>query len=623
MTTQHATTTVTTTSASATPRVLDRAPTREEFWHEVYPQQVPTVWRQAQADHPLVALGRGGPDAFLQELVARAGQRMLTVTSAPPRLAGRMGYGEQRWVDWGSRDATLADFAQDVMAELRAPTGHCDYVQSATVKQCLPELVPLTELWLVDPERMLDERTQLWIGSGGQRVPVHRDESHSIAMMVAGAKEFLVFPPEQLPNLATTPRRELAGDPMRSAIDPRAPDYERHPRLAQAMPTMTVLRLEPGDVLFLPAHWWHAVDSFGFNVMCNSRWFDMTAAMRGDHSACFAHAMVTARTVSPAHAQRFRARLQAQLFDDDGAAAREPAVQAALHEQLRAAVAITRRERVAPLPRFDAPLRINPRASVTIAGDAVELRVGAVRHFLDWAYVPLLRAFTRPCSPQAALEALAQDYDFEPDHAIARVRAMLEDGVLVGEPGPRPPEPEASQCARVDAATAHIALQLAGMPRHHLRAFADSLDTFAFLVHGEPYPHLPPGEQGVLGVPMAPQTAAMFFERARRNLAERLASALVAEDFWQRSYRLAPTADFELGPQGLTREDTTAGTRHQLAWDQLEVLACFREPRTPTAALVELGQSLQLVADDLRQLLIGLIAAGVLVPASEPDRAGA
>ncbi|MBX7082587.1 MAG: cupin-like domain-containing protein [Nannocystaceae bacterium] len=614
-----ATTTDPITTSSPQPRVLDRAPTREEFWRDIYPQQVPTLWRQAQAEHPLVALGRQGPEAFLRELVARAGQRMLTVTSAPPRVAGRMGFGEQRWVDWGSRDASLADFAQDVLTELRAPSGHCDYVQSATVRQCLPELVPLTELWLVDPAQMLDERTQLWIGSGGQRVPVHRDESHSIAMMVSGAKEFLLFPPEQLPNLYTTPRRELAGDPMRSAIDPRAPDLERYPRLAQALPTMTVLRIEPGDVLFLPAHWWHAVDSFGFNVMCNSRWFDMSAAMRGDLSACFAHAMVTARTVGPAQARRFRERLQRELFDDDGAAARTPAMQAALHEQLRVAVATTRRERVAPLPRMDAPLRINPRASVTLAGDAVELRVGPVRHFLDWAYLPLLRAFTRPCSPQAALEQLSRDYDFEPDRAIARVRAMLEDGVLLGEPGPRPPEPELSQRARVDAATAHVALQLAEMPRHHLQAFAASLETFAFLSHGEPYPHLPPGQQGLLGVPMAPEAAATFFERARRNLGERLASALVAEDFWQRWYRLAPTADFEVASPGLAREDVAAGTRHQLAWDQLEVLACFRQPRTPTAALAELGQSVQLGADDLRQLLIGMIAAGVLVPTSEPD----
>ena len=80
-----------------------------------------------------------------------------------------------------------------------------------------------------------------------------------------------------------------------------------------------------------------------------------------------------------------------------------------------------------------------------------------------------------------------------------------------------------------------------------------------------------------------------------------------------------PIVDPEVASPGLAREDVAAGTRHQLAWDQLEVLACFRQPRTPTAALAELGQSVQLGADDLRQLLIGMIAAGVLVPTSEPD----
>ncbi|HWB81780.1 MAG TPA: cupin-like domain-containing protein [Nannocystaceae bacterium] len=597
------------------PHEIDGAPSPEQFWSEAFVAQLPVIWRGALADHPLVELGRRGPEAFLGELAARAGRNPVTVTSAMPASSGRMGYGEGRWADWASRETNFATFASDVIHELKADTGHTLYLQSATVRECLPELAPITKLWLTDESRMLDLRTQLWIGSGGQRIPVHRDESHSIAAMAAGAKDFLLFPPEQLHNLHTTARRMQAdGDPMRSAADPRNPDYQRYPRFADAMKTMYVAHLEPGDVMFLPAHWWHAVDSFGFNAMFNARWFDMPVEQRGDLTACFAQAFVTARTVAPTQVQRLRTRLHDEVFADEGAAARRPETRARFHEQLRGAIAITRRERPSPLRGPDVPLRTNPKLTVTIAGDAIELRHGHVRHFLDWEYLPLLRAFTAPTSPRAALAELAKSFEFEPDEAIMRVRCMVEDGILVADPGPHPPESAESEHARVDIAVAHVALLLATMPAHHMRAFEDTLDTFAFSTHGAPYPHLQPGEQGMLGAPLPPEAVAIYFERARKNLAERVPDALVAEDFWSRRFRVAPGQSCTIASDGLASEDKGAGTRHTLAWGHLEVLAQFRSPRTPSEALVALRDDIAIAETRLRELVISMIAAGILVP---------
>src|SRR5204862_164685 len=161
---------------------------------------------------------------------------------------------------------------------------------------------------------------------------------------------------------------------------------------------------------------------------------------------------------------------------------------------LRVAIATTRREQPSPLRGPDVPLRINPRVTATIGADAIELRQGHARYFLDWDYLPLVRAFTTPSTPRAALGELAKCFDFEPDDAIARVRGLVEEGILVGEPGPRPPESAASQRARVEAATAHVALQLASFPAHHISAFEGTLETFAYLSHGVPYPHLPEGD---------------------------------------------------------------------------------------------------------------------------------
>ena len=58
-------------------------------------------------------------------------------------------------------------------------------------------------------------------------------------------------------------------------VDLRAPDFDRYPRFAEALGRAQVAELEPGDVLFYPALWWHNVEALGrFNVMINYWWND-------------------------------------------------------------------------------------------------------------------------------------------------------------------------------------------------------------------------------------------------------------------------------------------------------------------------------------------------------------
>jgi hypothetical protein len=51
------------------------------------------------------------------------------------------------------------------------------------------------------------------------------------------------------------------------------PDFARYPRFAQALREAQVAVLEPGEVLIMPPMWWHHVESFGLNVMVNTRVF--------------------------------------------------------------------------------------------------------------------------------------------------------------------------------------------------------------------------------------------------------------------------------------------------------------------------------------------------------------
>jgi hypothetical protein len=57
---------------------------------------------------------------------------------------------------------------------------------------------------------------------------------------------------------------------MVSQIDWNAPDFAEFPNARRAHPIETVL--QPGDALFIPLHWWHAVHGFGRTLSIAMFW---------------------------------------------------------------------------------------------------------------------------------------------------------------------------------------------------------------------------------------------------------------------------------------------------------------------------------------------------------------
>ncbi len=88
-----------------------------------------------------------------------------------------------------------------------------------------------------------------WLLLGGKRTlsHLHQDffSTHTWFAQVRGVKDFVLFPPSDAAYL------------YGGAVDPLAPDLERFPLFAQA--TGYRCQVGPGDVLCLPADWWHHV----------------------------------------------------------------------------------------------------------------------------------------------------------------------------------------------------------------------------------------------------------------------------------------------------------------------------------------------------------------------------
>lgn len=137
-----------------------------------------------------------------------------------------------------------------------------------------PDLAPLHEdvriPGFVAPESV--DTVGLWMSGRGVRTRMHYDRNgrHNLNAQLSGRKEVVLVPPGEAANLYPLPMDSPAYN--FSEVDNTAPDLDSFPRYADV--TGFRATLDTGDLLFLPAFWYHAFDHVGdFNLNLNF-WFD-------------------------------------------------------------------------------------------------------------------------------------------------------------------------------------------------------------------------------------------------------------------------------------------------------------------------------------------------------------
>ena len=302
--------------AATEKRVAERAAVdAETFSREIAPSYAPVVLRGQVADWPAVAAGRRGERPLAEYVAGFAGGKPLEVLLGLPEIKGRFFYRDdmngfnftREQVPLGVLMGQLLRLAEENVADPPAI-----YANAAAAPDHLPGWGEANRLGL--PATGATPR--VWIGNA-TRVATHYDASPNLAAVVAGRRRFTLFPPEQVVNLYVGPLdRTLAGPPA-SMVDPDAPDLERYPRFAEALQHAQVAELEPGDVLFIPAIWWHHVRAFDrLNVLVNYWWAYDTSATP---FVAMVHAMMSVRDLPLAEKKAWRAWFDHLVFGDDAA----------------------------------------------------------------------------------------------------------------------------------------------------------------------------------------------------------------------------------------------------------------------------------------------------------------
>ena len=227
--------------------------TRAQFEAEILPRNAPASLRGLADDWPAVAQARQSPLAIAQYLGGLDNGTSVDALMLPPEAGGRIFYdASMEGFNYLRTRQSVSRVIEQALRYAQFPRAPAVAAQSALVAQCMPGFKKDNVLSLLDAS----VEPRIWLGTA-IITPAHFDQSHNIAVCVAGRRRFTLFPPEQVANLYVGPLEHTpAGMPM-SLVDFAAPDFDRFPRFREALASAQAAELAPGDAIYMPPLWWH------------------------------------------------------------------------------------------------------------------------------------------------------------------------------------------------------------------------------------------------------------------------------------------------------------------------------------------------------------------------------
>jgi hypothetical protein len=275
---------------------------RNRFHNEIVPLNQPAVIRSLVKDWPLVLAAQRSTGEAVDYLKSFSSKKPLYTIVGGPEINRRFFYGDNlRGVNFQRTQATLTTVLDNLLGLQKQAKPHAIAIQAGSVRDALPGFEQKNALALLDGS----VAPTLWLGNSAM-VAAHFDVHDNVACVALGKRRFTLFPPDQVANLYVGPTLDAPGGVPISTVDLAAPDLARFPRFAEALSAAQEATLAPGDAIFIPTPWWHAVESLDpINVLVNYWWGGLNeGALSPNHSLL--HAMLTIANLSPAQRDSWR-----------------------------------------------------------------------------------------------------------------------------------------------------------------------------------------------------------------------------------------------------------------------------------------------------------------------------
>lgn len=268
----------------------------------------PVVLRNVAAHWELVRAGLASTTAAMDCLRTHYNGQPVTYTWGGPDVKGRPFYRDDfSELNCEVRRGDLAQVLDDITRHIDDPQPPTFYVASLLIDSRLPGLRAGNDLAL--GEYGVRAPPSIWIGNR-TTASCHYDALNNIAVCAVGRRRFTLFAPDQIANLYPGPLAPTPGGQAVSLVDFEQPDFDRHPRFADAIGQARSAVLEPGDAIFIPSLWWHHVQGLApFNVLVNYWWNSLPAHVPTPMHALL-HALWTLRDRPEREKQAWR-----EIFD--------------------------------------------------------------------------------------------------------------------------------------------------------------------------------------------------------------------------------------------------------------------------------------------------------------------
>ncbi len=262
-------------------RTLDGVTPDQLPFDELLEANQPTILKGLASGWELVRAGKESPERAMALLERYSAGKPVGYFVAPPDVKARFSYNQDcTGFNYETRSAPPADILAQIRTNEPGSEHPYLYIQSLVLDEHFPGLREQNDLEF-DHAAFGNNPplAKIWIGSESI-ASAHYDVPNNIACCVVGRRRFTLFPPEQIHNLYPGPLDATPGGQVVTMVDLNDPDFERYPRVREALAAAVIADLEPGDALFYPSMWWHHVEATApFNVMINYWWLSSPAYM--------------------------------------------------------------------------------------------------------------------------------------------------------------------------------------------------------------------------------------------------------------------------------------------------------------------------------------------------------